>query len=424
MLSERFKNDNVARLTLKEAQLAARNEYLSQVALGKYQFESVLCECGSNDLEILAKKDRYAIPITTQICKSCGQVFSSPRLNQTSTSDFYANLYRKLYVGAAAADEQFFNRQVRHGNRILRYLSDVIKPNRGSVLEIGCGAGGILKPLEEAGYSCIGVDLGDTYLDMGRQFGLTLHCMSSQQLHETTKEKFNLVILSHVFEHFLDIEKELNTISSLLAKNGLLYIEVPGLFNLRNTYDSDFLKYLQNAHNYHFNLALLKRVLGKYGFSFVKGNENVQAVFKKSDNSVPCTDNQYPSIRAYLDDLESNRECYVKQQSENAELAIRQRFSELDLTLSAFPDKSVSLYGTGLHTKQLLSYITQAKKLINIISPDAAEHGNTMGNLPIIALEEQIPKAIVISSNSYQETIFRRINHLESSGVEIICLYK
>ncbi|PHS59524.1 MAG: hypothetical protein COB03_02330 [Alteromonas sp.] len=424
MLSERFNNDNVARLTLKDAQLAARIEYLSQVALGNYQFESVTCECGSSNLEVLAKKDRYAIPIITQICKSCGQIFTSPRLNETSTSDFYANLYRKLYVGAASADEQFFNRQVRHGNKILRYLSDVIEPNKGSVLEIGCGAGGILKPLEEAGYSCVGVDLGDTYLDMGRQFGLDLHCMSSQRLAETTSKKFDLIILSHVFEHFLDIEKELDTVSSLLTKRGHLYIEVPGLFNLRNTYDSDFLKYLQNAHNYHFNLALLKRVLAKYGFSFVKGNEDVQAVFKKDDHPATCNVNQYPSIRAYLDDLERKREYYARQQSENAELAIRQRFSNLDVKLSNFPDKSVSLYGTGQHTKQLLSYITQTIKVKNIISPNAKEHGNTMENLSIVALESSLPRAIVISSNSYQETILRRISYLESSGVEIICLYE
>ena len=56
--------------------------------------------------------------------------------------------------------------------------------------------------------------------------------------------KADIIIYSHVFEHILDLDKELDAIKSHLKPEGILYIEVPGIKYVHNTYEMNFLKYL------------------------------------------------------------------------------------------------------------------------------------------------------------------------------------
>lgn len=172
------------------------------------------------------------------------------------------------------------------------------------VLEIGCGAGGNLISFHESGYEVVGIDLGEGYLNFGKSKGLNLLQCNSQQLLENTNEKFDIIILSHVFEHFLNIEKELETISKLLAEEGFLYIEVPGILNLSHNYKNNLLNYLQNAHTYSFSLGTLKMVVEKYGFKYISGNEHIRSVFKKGKQEFKVDKNESKNIIKYLWSLE------------------------------------------------------------------------------------------------------------------------
>lgn len=135
--------------------------------------------------------------------------------------------------------------------------------------------------------------MDDAYLEYGRRKGLNLKLGHSADLLQEGK-KYDLIILSHVFEHFLDIEKELSVIQELLAPDGLLYIEVPGLKLLEHgEYEGDFLACLQNAHVRIFSLGTLSNVMKKYGFDFCVGSEMIQSLFCYSGNRVPLMKNCY-----------------------------------------------------------------------------------------------------------------------------------
>ena len=129
-----------------------------------------------------------------------------------------------------------------------------------TVFEIGCGDGCNLLPFYFAGKDVCGCDFDERCLDMGRGYGLNL-LLGDISVLEAQKKTADLIILSHVLEHFIDLNKALSRLRNLLSEGGYIYIEVPGIFNCARTrkksisedgYSStnNFLAYLQCTHNY------------------------------------------------------------------------------------------------------------------------------------------------------------------------------
>jgi hypothetical protein len=144
-------------------------------------------------------------------------------------------------------------------------------------LEIGCGAGGILDSFRDAGAQVMGFDLGADYLKYGvKEHHLRLECGTIEDYHETRKP--DIIIYSHVLEHLSSSVDELKRIKELCHEGTLVYIKVPGILSIHKTY-GDFMRYLQNAHLYHFSLGTLNNLLSQNGFTLVSGNEQVRSLF-------------------------------------------------------------------------------------------------------------------------------------------------
>lgn len=428
MISARFENDGIISLKLNQLQLSTRMQVIKKLSELAYTTEHVACLCGATADEVLAKKDRYGLPVVTVICTCCGLLRTTPRMNEISLHQFYEHDYRKLYVGEEKATENFFSIQYAHGKRIVDFLLQRTSiPENASVLEIGCGAGGILKAFAELNYRVKGIDLGSEYIGYGQQQGLDLEKMSSAKLVETGK-KYDVVILSHVMEHFLDIRQELDIIDKLLLETGMLYIEVPGLLNLHHTYEADFLLYLQNAHNYHFTLVTLTKVLNESGFRLVSGDEFIRSLFVKDQAvTVNSESNQSvsQSIIEYLTDLEINREHYRQQLALQKVAQRKFLFEQVGMQLNDYPDNSIYVYGTGQHTKILLEVIGPSKAIAGLLDADHTKTGANFFGLTVADLELVRPsiKAIVISSDLFQDIIYDRLKYLIEDGIQLIKIY-
>lgn len=274
-------------LPLSDSQYIALNRFKNKLNSQYYSIEEVPCLCGSTDSFLIAKVDRYALPVQTHICNNCGIMWTSPRMTEDSLIQFYNQDYRGIYVGDPQAPDDFFFDQVKHGKEILEYLEPIFRSEEsglGTVFDVGCGAGGVLLPFKEVGYRTFGCDLGLNYLQRGLDEGLSLHQGSAEILRQYGNA--NLIILSHVLEHFSNPVEKLYDIAKMLDEGGHLYIELPGIFNIYKTY-GDFLLFLQNAHLYHFTLQTLTQVLNQIGFELIKGDEQIRALFKKK--SAPIT---------------------------------------------------------------------------------------------------------------------------------------
>ena len=304
MLDRRYISDGVPVINLNDLQLRMKKEIDDKVDLGIYKFENSKCEiCGDDNFLLLSEKDRYGLYAPTVICEDCGLIQMSPRMNQSAYNQFYNVEYRKLYVGKNNPTDDFFNQQYVQGESIFRYLEnsgllDTLKQK--NIFEIGCGAGGILKYFKDKGFIVRGIDLGEAYVEYGRNYhdlDLTVGSLFDVKLEVSP----DLVIYSHVLEHVLHLNKELGRLHNIMTNNSLLYVEVPGLKNLLHSYDMDFLKYMQNAHVYHFSLTTLKNLFHRNSFDLVKGNEKINSVFKKRDYGLfNEIENDFSDVLSYL----------------------------------------------------------------------------------------------------------------------------
>lgn len=311
MLSPRFQNDGRETLKLNALQLKMRDQVAEKVTKGVYPLEDVVCAvCDSSKGQIISEKDRYGLKYSVKVCDDCGLVRTDPRMTQEAYNDFYNNEYRQLYVGKEVATESFFYTQTRKGKGIISLLDDQKLIARTDwkgkfVLEVGCGAGGLLHEFKKLGAEVLGTDLGESYINWGKKHkGLDLRTgfLKDMQLERTP----DLIIYSHVMEHILDPIDELQHVRLICNEDCLLYIEVPGIKAVKQNFRSDLLRFFQNAHTWHFSLSSLTNLLSRAGFSRVYGTDYVRSIWKKTEDKNVIT-SDLDEVMFSLQTTEENR---------------------------------------------------------------------------------------------------------------------
>lgn len=263
-------------LPLTDVQAEGVSRVLRHLEDDRYSETPNSCICGSNDDILIAERDRYGIPIETVLCRGCGLLRSDPYLTPQSIIRFYQEDYRSIYTSVDGTKGLFANEYLK-GSLIHGWLikhSAAIPP---LVFEIGCGAGGILQYFQGIGSSVAGCDYGEDGCAFGRASGLRLETGGSDKLAKYGRA--DLLILCHVLEHWRDLLNELKRLHNLLRENGLVYIELPGIFDIRRTY-RDIALFLQNAHVWHFCLVTLDYVMSLAGFERLAGNERIQSLYR------------------------------------------------------------------------------------------------------------------------------------------------
>ncbi len=287
-LSPRLAATTRPSIPLTQTQIAARDRVAEALASGRWRQRAVPCFCGELDSLTVAERDRYGLAVRTVLCPRCGLLRTSPQMCPETTAAFYREKYRALYSSPHGPEELYAD-QVRRGQRYRHALRNALHDVE-VVYEVGCGAGGILSPFREAGKRVAGCDMGAEYLAMGRREGLDLHHGGVGSFLEARDgEQAQLLFLVHVLEHFGDLRRELREVLEALAPGGLLFVEVPGLRDIDASpfYRGDLLRYLQNAHNYHFTAKTLGFVLQSLGLDLVYCDENATAIARRPNALCP-----------------------------------------------------------------------------------------------------------------------------------------
>ncbi|MSP57880.1 MAG: class I SAM-dependent methyltransferase [Flavobacteriaceae bacterium] len=300
-LFPRMMGEGLPSIVLNPIQIRVKQEVANKVKTGEYDFESVFCAvCNADNPECIAERDRYGLYFSVCICKQCGFVYTNPRMTQSAYSAFYDNEYRPLYVGSEVAGEAFFREQQKQGKRIYEFLDSAnqISTRPMRVLEVGCGAGGILDFFRSKGHEVMGIDLGSEYVNYGsKNHSLDLRVSTLADFY--CEDAIDLIVYSHVMEHILDLYAEIKAIRCLCSSQTKLYIEVPGIKNIHKNYSMDAMTYYQNAHAYHFTLHSIRALLKPHGFAMIAGNEYVKSVFSIGNDSFSQRD-EYQSVLYYF----------------------------------------------------------------------------------------------------------------------------
>jgi len=249
------------------------------------------CFCGSQDFTRLSRLDRYGLPFGTQICCSCGLISQTMSLTEESMDIFYDQIYWPLnhgYVknGSYATDIGVPDFCTFIAPEIRKRFKKSIK-----IMEIGCGQGDKLTYLQKElkvdyDITVLGCDYSNEAILAARQNGI----VASQGGIEVLLDKgpADVVILSHLFEHVVDLKKFLSQIEKISHEETLVYVEVPGVIDLKNKpeYEYDYQDYCVVAHIHNFSLSTLVNIFESRSFLALKGTEFVRLIVSKSGDKL------------------------------------------------------------------------------------------------------------------------------------------
>jgi 2-polyprenyl-3-methyl-5-hydroxy-6-metoxy-1,4-benzoquinol methylase len=133
--------------------------------------------------------------------------------------------------------KRYFDEQIQTTARfVVPYISKHKTLNENcKVLEIGCGEGGNLLPFLELGCYCVGVDLSERKIELGKIY-VEDHPQKSnlqlvtQDIYETSPEKFgqfDVIIMRDVIEHIHNQERFMKYVKSFLKDDGVFFLGFP-----------------------------------------------------------------------------------------------------------------------------------------------------------------------------------------------------
>lgn len=268
-------------VTVDDEQRQIIDDINEKIESGVYDFETTDCGlCGATSFLEVARRDRYGIHHPVQICRECGLIQATPRMTEETVGTFYNTEYRELYTGDNW-QEELFESQYENAEALHQFLSNTVEelPTHGTVLDVGCGVGGMLEYFEDQGWDAVGCDLDSRAVEFGRERGIRLFECSPAGL--SLDETPDVVVLSHVVEHFSNPVESLTAVRELCGEDTIVYVEVPGVKQLspfRQYYHSDFLQQLQNAHTYYFTSRTLRNLELLAGFDRTYGDEWCRSV--------------------------------------------------------------------------------------------------------------------------------------------------
>jgi len=135
---------------------------------------------------------------------------------------------RKHPVFGLSAPEKGWVPAPRYLLRRSRFLKLVTPLPRGSILEIGCGAGALLSDLSQLGFTCCALETSPaafalaTYVNQGSS-SVKIY----QQARNDWRGTFDIVVALEVLEHIEDDHAALVQWSSWLKPQGCIIISVP-----------------------------------------------------------------------------------------------------------------------------------------------------------------------------------------------------
>jgi len=197
------------------------------------------------------------IPLSLQICNQCGFVY-----NKTSQTDKYKQSIENAYKEFTKNDFFSFPNQSAENIRTLKMIiKHLPKKEYINILEIGSNRGDMLYMIKEnvPNANVIGID--PTKYD--ELCVPTIHTFFNSDMLSKT---YDVVILQHVLEHMKDPFATIQSIKKIIRDNGILYIEVPDLFNSLQYCVEDFTL----EHINYFSLQTLADVLS--GFHIIESD--------------------------------------------------------------------------------------------------------------------------------------------------------
>jgi len=327
-------------------------------------------------------------------CVQCNFVYADVEASQEAYNEYYQSFskYESIEVSSGGGTTAWDKK------RLLDTSTDImenIKDKNLKILDIGAAMGGLLDILKQNKYKKLyALEPSKGCVEfMINEYGL--NAFQGGLFDDFNKifsgEKFDFIILSHVFEHIYDLYKAIVNIKSILNSNAKIYIEVPDASRYSNFYVVPY-SYFDIEHINHFTNFSLLSLMGSHGFQRLDSKEKIMPV----SNTI-----NYPACYSVFElDNKSKDEIqkYIDKSKKN---------SEQNLLLKLISSKEECIvWGAGSFTKRLLSQTNLSQCNIKyFVDKDIVKQGKYINGIKIVGIDflKEFRGAIVVASEIVAE---------------------
>lgn len=215
-------------------------------------------------------------------CKLCNYAFVNPR----PSFDFLMNYYSLSGHANGNSDSilqsvnALITQEERYPNSCLdaRRILSVVKSlehnkqyDRRTLLDVGCGYGFFSKEAMDLGFEVVALELADNERSIASEFAGVQPISCSFEDYEQSIESFDVILMSHILEHAIDVNLWISKAHELLTDKGIIAIAVPNFASAFRLIMQENEPYIcPPDHLNFFSPRNLTKLLNKHGFEVEK----------------------------------------------------------------------------------------------------------------------------------------------------------
>jgi 2-polyprenyl-3-methyl-5-hydroxy-6-metoxy-1,4-benzoquinol methylase len=205
--------------------------------------------CQGNDFE---KLKIFPVSVYNKIkydlicCRKCQAVFTNPMPSEEELDFIYKNLYFYESHKIIKKEKKF------RAKKIAAYIKEISDAKK--TLEVGPMYGQLMEEFQNLGLSTTGIEIDEGAVKHCVKNGLDVRKMYFSDFLSQNKDKYDLIILSHVQEHLLNPKEDMLKLERHLADNGKILMIVPNINSMTAKIFGRYWGYWDvPAHTSHFN---------------------------------------------------------------------------------------------------------------------------------------------------------------------------
>ena len=217
-------------------------------------------------------------------CPRCRLGFLDPPLSREQAAVLYDESF--YYENRMVVDPHEVHNAIAAQRPRVRYLQRFRRG--GHLLEIGAGMGYLLAAARDAGFTVKGLELSPWAAGQADAvLGLDV-AVGGAESALFAAASFDIIVMWHVIEHFIDPLENLRRIRSWLRPNGVLVLETRNYtgYDARRL-GSDWNGWSLPYHLWHFSPRSLRGALKAAGFGRVRVRTDHSAVIKRRLKRLP-----------------------------------------------------------------------------------------------------------------------------------------
>lgn len=322
---------------------------------------------------------------TVVTCAECGASYATPLPAQSAYDRFYrdASKYADAATGTGSGAQAWDDGRLED---TARHLATLVPDREAHVVDVGCGAGGLLRWFAKLGYTTLtGIDPAEACATATGAIPGVRGVVGSLFALPKDMPRAGLVVLAHVLEHVRDVSAAVAGLKAITSPGGRVYAEVPDASRYADFIVAPFLDF-NTEHINHFSVATLQRAFTSGGWTIVASG--TKDIASSPRTRYPCAwvlaELGSPAVRAAAPTADrALRAALLRYVSASQALLAR---VTTRLEAIARGHSEVIVWGTGQTTAILLAETPLGRMRIRAFTDsNPMHHGRTIAGVPVVA---------------------------------------